>query len=215
LDARIADRIGVDARHIVGDALDPVGSLLQRITLGRSRGLLQDCAPLLESIAEQLTHGGIPRLEQDGDQCELLECALDFLHGYADAAAGRMAGAERIGTLAEQVRQHLEALALGTASTSGAGTTAVQQLATRGEAKARTVPANKNRDRVDVTRKAGPKDSDDADAMEAQEAAAGMALVTGSVANPDRVANVPESSLDKDQRKRREETLPLVTLRSI
>ncbi len=213
-DPVLTERAGSNARQVAEEAPEPAVSLLQRLARGQSRGLLQDCAPLLESIAARLAHGDFQTPGHLVEDRESLACALDFLQGYADVAKGRLDGADRIAKLLIHVRQQLDALNPGTATASSVIVASGQQLQSRAEAKNHNSRTSMEKDRVQAARKARHDDSDDADDVELQTAGS-VVVAAGMGGEQGKVANVPESSLDKDQHKRRDDALPLVTLRSI
>ncbi len=108
-DEVLAAQTAVDAREALAAMPDPAGSLLQRLSLGQSRGLLRDCAPMLESIAAQWANRSRQPPAVGSRDGESLESALDFLQGYAEASTGRLADAERLAKLVMQVRQQMQA----------------------------------------------------------------------------------------------------------
>ena len=216
-DTELAASAADDRSQRAADLADPVSAVLQRLARGQSRGLLQDCAPMLESIAARLANGSMTVSEDAHGDGESLACALDFLQGYADAAAGRVAGADKTARLLTDIRQQLEALMPDAKSSTGLASAASQQLASHSPASGQTHRLSNERERVRATRKQRPgrELEGDSDADGTQAAAGALAVDHGSGAAQGKVTTVSESSLDKDQRKRREDTLPLVTLRSI
>ncbi len=212
-DEVLAERVAGDTRETLAALPDPAASLMQRLSLGQSRGLLQDCAPMLESLAAQWANRTLqPPVVGSGDS-ESLESAVDFLHSYADASAGRLAGAERLAKLAMQVRQQLQASMVDAASSTAVLAAANQQIVAQSPGKGHTVRAGWERENVNAVRKVRRDSDDQVSDDEGKLEAAGTAAHAGS--DQGKVATVSESSLDKDQRKRRDDTLPLVTLRSI
>lgn len=213
-----AEQPAPDTREAHAASPDPADALMQRLSLGQSRGLLQDCAPLLESIAAQWTNRALQPPALGSRDSEALESALDFLHGYADASAGRLAGAERLATLVMQVRQQLLASGVDPLSSTAVLATASQQVAAQSPGMTQAIRSGKEREHVNALRKVRrERDSDDqVSDDEGKLETAGVAAVSAHTgADQGRVGSVSESSLDKDQRKRRDDTLPLVTLRSI
>ncbi len=271
-DEVLAAQTAVDAREALAAMPDPAGSLLQRLSLGQSRGLLRDCAPMLESIAAQWANRSRQPPAVGSRDGESLESALDFLQGYAEASTGRLADAERLAKLVMQVRQQMQASGVdGVSSTvvlaatsqllmqirqqmqvsgvdpvsstavlaatsqllmqirqqmqvsgiDAASSTALlaatsQQIAAQSLGKGHPAHNGKGKEHVNAVRKVR-RDSDDQDSVDEGklEAAGAAEAAAHAGADQGKVATVSESSLDKDQRKRRDDTLPLVTLRSI
>ena len=215
-DVQQAEHAGIDAREAAAEWPDAVGTLLQRMGRGQSRGLLQDCAPMLESLAARLSKGTVPAAECNSDEGTSLSCALEFLQGYVDASPARVAGADKLARLVMQVRQQWQALgsdqysagaALAVAGQQGTMQTSAQEVAGR---------AGKERDRIHAARRLRHGVADGVSADDGNSDTADAAAIP-ALAGPESVrgATVSESNLDRDQRKRRDDTLPLVTLRSI
>lgn len=212
------ERLASDAREALEAFPDPAGSLLERLSLGQSRGLLQDCTPMLESIAAQWTNRALQPPASGSRDRDELESALDFLQGYADASAGRLSGAERLVKLVMQVRQQLLASGADPVSSTAVLAAASQQVAAQSPGIKQALRSGKDREHVNAVRKVRrERDSDEelSDGDGKLETAGAAAVAARAGADAGKVATVSESSLDKDQRKRRDDTLPLVTLRSI
>ncbi len=207
-------------REQPAESSDPFRSLLQRLARGQSRGLLQDCAPLLEAIRARLGDRTLAGLG-DGSERESLASAFDFLQGYADAATARVQGAEKIASLLIELRQQFEALYPDAAPASTVGAALVSQqldLPSPGsvQAKAQARRTSTQRTPVDSARKTRSGLGEDAEEEDGNPlAASALAVAAGLGTGHGKVAAVAESSLDKDQRKRREDTLALATIRSI
>ncbi len=211
-----AEPLGAESREALAVLPDPAGSLLQRLSQGQSRGLMQDCAPILESLAAQWANRTRQPPAAGSHDSESLESALDFLQGYADASAGRLAGAERLARLVMQLRQQLQASGIDSAASTGVIAAASHQMVVQSPGKGPVVRTAKEREHVNAVRRVrhdcDDQDSDDEGKLEVAGAAA---VAAHSGADQGKVATVSESSLDKDQRNRRDETLPLLTVRSI
>ncbi len=207
-------------REHLAESSDPCRSLLQRLARGQSRGLLQDSAPLLEAIRARLGDRGLAGLGDESER-ESLASAFEFLQGYADAATARVQGAEKIASLLIELRQQFEALYPDAAPVSTVGAALVIQqldLPSPGsvQAKAHARRTSTQRTPVESARKTRSGLGEDAEEEDGNPlAASALAVAAGLGAEHGKVATVPESSLDKDQRKRREDTLPLATIRSI
>ncbi len=238
------------ARDMARLPLNPAHALRELLAGGQSRGLMQDCSALLESLAGQLAAGSVAELAQDSDAREALDCTLEFLQGYAESSAARLTGSERLAQRVAEIRQHLQAMGLeasmggasvaaggpqallqgldnpgadkqGTgkqgagkqgAGKQGAGKQGAGKPAELRKAAAHTV---KGSDRTTPLRKGWHESDDGSDADGEATNLAVAAVAAGTRAEPGNVTGPGETSLDKDQRKRREDTLPLVTLRSI
>ncbi len=212
LDARQAG----DAREALAVLPDPARSLLQRLSLGQSRSLLQDCGSMLESLAAQWANRTLQPPATGSRDSESLESALDFLQGYAEASAGRLAGADRLAKLVMQVRQQLQASAADPVSSTTILAAASQQMAAQSPGKAHAMRAGKDKEHVNAVYKVRRGSDDQASDDEGKlETAVGAAVAAHLGGGQGKVVALSESSLDKDQRKRRDDTLPLVTLRSI
>ena len=195
---------------------DPVASVLQRIAGGQSRGLLQDCAPMLEALAAQMTHGTLKATGPGSDAAESLACALEFLQGYADATLATGTSADRMVKLLMEVRQQFHSLVLDASSSNPTVVVAGQQSAMSNPTNAQIPRTGKDQGRIHATRKVRHgSDGEGEDGLETLEVESGMAVAASVAGAQTKGASVSESSLDKDQHKRRDDTLPLVTLRSI
>lgn len=199
-----------DARAAVNELADPIAALFQRLARGQSSRLLQDCEPMLDAIATQLSDQMSSAIGDRPEDRESLASALDFLRGYADAAMARVPGAAQLAHRLDMLRQQL---AFGIPAANG------QQCAEQGRSCGLAPGSTGEREHVKPAQKArvgsnrGPNaELDDEDSL-SPAALAGVAgdkaVVQGNV------ASATDASLDKDQRKRRDDTLPLVTLRSI
>lgn len=215
-DEVMAGQTAVDAREALAAMPDPAGSLLQRLGLGQSRGLLRDCAPMLESIAAQWANRSRQPPAVGSRDGESLESALDFLQGYAEASTGRLADAEQLAKLVMQVRRQMQAAGVDAVSSTAVLASASQQIAAQSPGNGHPARTGREREHVNAVRKVR-RDSDDQDSVDEGklEAAGAAEAAAHAGADQGKVATVSESSLDKDQRKRRDDTLPLVTLRSI
>ena len=202
------------ANESAGAMTDPVGLVLQRLARGQTRGLLQDCAPMIETIAERLAKNTLSDSDSASGYSEEFACALEFLQGYADAASARVTGADKIAKLLREVRLQFDALAPSAADT--AARVSAQSLALPTRSSGSTSGLTRKQEPGHVYRKTRiGRDDETEDAEGSSLAAGGIAAASIAMESSGKVAMVPESSLDKDQRKRREDTLPLVTLRSI
>ncbi len=208
------EQLAADAREALAVLPDPAGSLLQRLSQGQSRGLLQDCTPMLESLIAQWASRTRQVPAVGGRDRESLESALEFLQGYADASATRMAGAERLAQLVMQLQQQLQAPEVEVVASTAVITAASHQMAAQSPGKGHAGRTAREREYVNGVRKVRHDSDDQASDDQVKAEAAGAAAVAGQ-SGQGKVAMASESSLDKDQRKRRDETLPLLTLRSI
>lgn len=217
IEARQSAVASQDTSAAIARPKDPVKSLLQRLASGDTRGLLRDCSPLLDALLAYLARGAIPPAGREHAETESLASALDFLQGYADATAARLPAAGKFAQKLMEVRQQFDALQLAGTPPAGSMALAGEQLfASQSQTNGQTSHSTRARDPVNATRKARtPGRREIVDDEETCSEVAGIAVASQSSGVRERSAIVHESSLDKDQRKRREDTLPLVTLRSI
>lgn len=214
-DAESSAIVSPEEQAMAEEMTAPAASLLQRLARGQTRGLLQDCAPMIEAIAARLSDGSLPGTEADDGYSDELCCALEFLQGYADTASGRVAGADKIAKLLTEVRLQFDMqVASAKPSVAAASVAGLPGERIRSEALAPLVNSKRDHRHVGRKTRAG-REVDSAENSDSPLAAGTIAAAGSAVEGQGKVPTVSESSLDMDQRKRRDDTLPLVTLRSI
>lgn len=199
-----------------GELNDPIATLRQRIASGQSHALIQDCLPMLQSIADRLANGRALS-SFAGESGRSLDCTLEFLQGYVDAAGSRLSGTDRLARLMMDIRQRMADQGLDLYGTAVAGPAAASTQATvKSMGNGQPGRTGPDAERPQALRKSRRQSGAETDKEVAgADVANGTTAALLNAGGPINVAAVPESSLDKDQRKRRDDTLPLVTLRSI
>ncbi len=186
--------------------------LRQRIANGGD-SLMRDCAPALAALEQGLAASEQLGLEHVGEDGALLRELLEFLHGYAEGMSRRDPASADFLQQIERIEARLHVIAHDPL-TAGSAVAAYGPGSRAAEGGGRV--STRERSRVFAPKKSDCADDDSEATTDPSSAAAAQAaaMVVGS-AGPGRVSGIDDASLDKDQRKRREESLPLVVIRSI